>query len=104
MSKLKLYRDSDGAPRATGEDTTILAQFLESDIQDDLETCRELIEVLGGKPEVREHYDFVGNSHALSFDGDDVLLSCHAVEEDNETRLSRETVLEALQDWEALIT
>ncbi|HFD88149.1 MAG TPA: hypothetical protein ENJ35_10810 [Gammaproteobacteria bacterium] len=104
MSKLKLYRDSDDAPRAKGEDTTVLARFLESDIQDDVETCDELIHVLKDySPEQRKRYDFVGNSFALSFADNEVTLECHALEDANATRLSQETLLEALEEWKAFI-
>ena len=105
MSRLELYRDSDGAPRAKGEDTRPLAQFLESDIQDDIETCEELIAVADDPdPDIRADYDFVGNSFALSFDGEEVILVCHAVEDAEETRLRRSTVQEALHDWKDFIS
>ena len=101
---IDFYRDNDGAPRARGEDTRPLAQFLESDIQDDLETCDELVEILADPDtNARENYDFVGNSFAMSFDGDDVVLLCHALEDAEETRLRRATVLKALQAWKAFI-
>ena len=104
MTTIDFYRDGDGAPRAKGEDTRPLAQFLESDIQDDIETCDELIGILADPdPDSRRRYDFVGNSFAMSFDEDEVVLLCHALEESDETRLRRSTVLEALQDWKAFI-
>ncbi len=104
MNHLEFYRDADGAPRARGEDLQTLAQFLESDIQDDPETCSELIAVLeDDDPEVRADYDFVGNSFAVSFDGDDVVLLCHALEDADEVRLRRRTVLTALRDWKRFI-
>ncbi len=104
MMTIDFYRDNDGAPRARGEDTRPLAQFLESDIQDDIETCDELTEILTDKDATtRDNYDFVGNSFAMSFDGDDVLLLCHALEDAEETRLRRSTVLNALQAWKAFI-
>ena len=104
MISIQFYRDSDGAARASGEDTRPLAQFLESDIQEDIETCDELIAILADPdPEVRRHYDFVGNSFAMSFDEDEVVLLCHALEESDETRLRRRTVLAALQEWKAFI-
>lgn len=104
MMTIDFYRDDDGAPRARGEDTRPLAQFLESDIQDDVETSEELIGILAETdPTIRENYDFVGNSFALSFDGDDVVLLCHALEDAEENRLQRSTVLAALQAWKAFI-
>ncbi len=104
MNSLEFYRDADGAPRARGEDLRTLAQFLESDIQDDPETCDELIAVVAeADPELRADYDFVGNSFALSFEADEVVLLCHAYEDADEVRLRRDTVLSALRDWKAFI-
>lgn len=105
MNCIEYYRDEDGAPRARGENMAVLAQFLESDIQDDIETAKELLAVLNDDdPEDRENYDFVGNSFALSFAGEEVVLTCHALEDADEIHLRREMVRQSLQDWLAFIS
>ena len=68
MSKLRFYRDDDNAPRAVGNDTesSALAQLLESDIQDDAVTCRELLESIQQTAHTDEPLTHTGNSLTIT--------------------------------------
>ena len=99
MSKLKLFRDEDGAPCATGEDTTVLAQFLESDIQDDDTTARALLKMIKIAQQGEEPQAFCGNTFELTMDQNQATFLCHAMDEDTPTILKLKTVKTAVKEW-----
>lgn len=99
MSVLKLFRDNDGAPRATGEDTTVLAQFLESDIQDDTEAARDLLKLIKAARQGNDPQEFCGNGFDLSMGKRQATFHCHAMDDDTATTLKLKTVKRAVKDW-----
>ena len=99
MSTLKLFRYNTGAPRATGEDTTVLAQFLESDIQDDPDAARELLKRIKAARQGEDPQEFCGNSFDLSMDKRQATIHCHAMEDDTPTILKLKTVKKAVKNW-----
>ena len=98
MSQLKFFRDEDGAPRAIGEDTTTLAQFLESDIQDDTETARTLLKQIKAARQGAAQ-EFCGNGFHLTMDAKQATLQCHATDDAEPTMLRLKTVKKALKAW-----
>ncbi|MGV6857793.1 MAG: YacL family protein [bacterium] len=106
MSDIKFFRDDDKAPRAEADNPHLaaLAQFLESDIQDDPETCTDLITMINDhSASSEEALEVIGNSYSLTFDGDTVTLDCLACEEDDIFTLPTETVRDSLEKWLAFI-
>lgn len=108
MTPLKMYRDSDDAPRAEADadnpHAAALAQFLESDVQDDPELCGDLIATVEDLDMEEEPLEVVGNSYALVFDGETVALDCVADEEtDDIFTLSRDYVLQELKNWQTFL-
>ncbi len=102
MSDIKFYRDEDGAPRAEAENPHLsaLAQFLESDIQDDTEICEELVETVTELPgNSEEPLEVVGNSYSVTFDGETVTFDCLPCESDDIFTLPADTVRAELQRW-----
>lgn len=105
MSSLKMYRDADDSARAespTEEPSlSILAQFLESDIQDDPELCHDLIDTINEQEiDSEEQLEILGNSFSMLLVGDVIVFECVADEEDDGVySLSREVVLEELGEW-----
>ena len=109
MSSLRMYRDADGAARAESANDepllSILAQFLESDIQDDPELCHDLIDTIKEQPiDSEEQLEILGNSFSMLLVGDVIVFECVADEEDEDTySLSREVVLEELEAWKVFL-
>ncbi len=102
--KLEIYRDEAGDPRVQSEeDGSLLARFLESDIQGNPEHGREILraieEVEAGETEAWEE---TGNAHTL------ILSSVGAVieaefEDAPACRLSLAELWEAVADWVAFL-
>lgn len=109
MMSIKMFRDADGAARAEAETdnphAAALAQFLESDVQDDPELCSDLIATVEDLDSDDEQpLEVVGNSYALTFDGDTVALDCVVDEEtDDIFTLSRDYVLLELKNWQSFL-
>ena len=104
MTTLEFYRGDDGAPRAQGEDNSTLAQFLESDIQDDPDICAELLQrIKDYTSDQAQPLEFTGNSFNVSLSEAGVMFRCHASGESRITCLSVATVQRALQDWQKFI-
>ena len=109
MCELKFSRDEDGAACAQATDENLhmeaLAAFLESDIQDDPETCGELIEALKElDPKAEEAFEVVGNSYSVTFDGDTVTFDCLPCESDDLFMLPIKTVTDGLKAWQDFIS
>lgn len=108
MTPLKMYRDADEAPRAEADVANphagALAQFLESDVQDDPELCEDLIATIEELDLQDDPLEIVGNSYALIFDGETVALDCVADDEtDDIFTLSRDYVIEELKNWKEFL-
>lgn len=102
MSELSFYRDEDGVPkvRAENANSRVLGNFLESDIQDDIVTCRELVtRIDGGIGENDDAVEFTGNRHAVTFTGDTVIISSHIEGDDSSAMLEPRQVEIALKGW-----
>lgn len=105
MSSLKMFRDADGAARAESlEDTAqlaVLAQFFESDIQDDPEVCQDLIDTINEEPiDSEDPLEITGNAFSMLLIGNVIVFECIADEEDEEVySMPRDLVLEELKCW-----
>jgi len=104
---LRFFRTADGSPRASGdsESDRVLARFLESDIQDDPVTARELLTRLEAPIAEDGHADaFVGNAFALTRDGDTVTLAGHAEGNIESAMLDLESTKQAVSDWLSFVS
>lgn len=102
QQKLRFFRDREGAPRAEGFDpgTRVLALFLESDLQDDGGVCREILRRMAarsGEGTTREQ--FVGNSFAVTFGHDSVVLTGHPEGNLHNATLDPGQVETAVRGW-----
>lgn len=75
---LKLFFDSNGAPRARGPSSEkILMAFLEADVQGSDHICHDLMEDLTA---IEDNYadsrEFVGNAHSVVMTADGVTIEC----------------------------
>ncbi|WP_135080337.1 hypothetical protein [Terasakiella sp. SH-1] len=91
---MKLYRDENNDPRASaGEELAILADFLESDVQDDKEAAVELLQFLE-----RKHGERTANAYTVSFD--DKFVTITALEGgDQSQQISRNIFFQAVEAW-----
>ena len=101
MSKLRFYRDDDNAPRAVGNDTLsyALAQLLESDIQDDAVTCRELLQRIHGVVQADAPLVHTGNSFTLTVTPKTTTIRSISVENDKEVALDTDQFILTLKNW-----
>lgn len=101
MKNIRLYRDSEGAPRAEAGDPALegLAQFLESDIQDDRRTCIDLLGEIISIREGDKPLEFIGNSWILSYSQEFAALANHADDGADVIPLPAEIVAEAIREW-----
>jgi len=101
MSKLRFYRDDDNAPRAVGndEESRVLAQLLESDIQDDVITCRELLEDIRGAAQADAPLVHTGNSFMLTLTQEAATIRNLSLDSDKELTLDGNKVALALENW-----
>jgi len=101
MSKLRFYRDDDNAPRAVGndEESRVLAQLLESDIQDDVITCRELLEGIRGANQADAPLVHTGNSFMLTLTQEAATIRNLSLDSDKELTLDGNKVALALENW-----
>jgi hypothetical protein len=101
MSDFIFSRDEHGAPRARAKDSALadLATFLESDIQDDKQTCIDLLGEIISIEQDDEPLEFIGNGWILSYDKRFAAIACHAVEDGEVIALPPEKVALAVKDW-----
>jgi len=101
MSKLRFYRDDDHAPRAVGndEESIALAQLLESDIQDDAVTCRELLERIRGIAQADAPLVHTGNSFTITLTQESATICNLSLDSDKEFTLDSHKVEQALKNW-----
>ena len=101
MSKLRFYRDDDHAPRAVGNDaeSNALAQLLESDIQDDAVTCRELLERIHGATRSDIPIVHSGNSFTITLGQESATIGNLSPDSDKLFTLDSRTVEQALKNW-----
>lgn len=75
---LKLFFDSNGAPRARGPSSEkILMAFLEADVQGSDHICHDLMEDLTA---IEDNYadsrEFIGNAHSVVITSEGVTIEC----------------------------
>lgn len=101
MSKLRFYRDDDNAPRAVGndEESSVLAQLLESDIQDDAVICRELLERIRRVAQSDAPHVHTGNSFTITLTRETATIGNLSLENNKETTLDRDKVVLVLKNW-----
>ena len=101
MSKLRFYRDDDYAPRAVGndEESSLLAQLLESDIQDDAVTCRELLQRIRKIDQADAPLVHTGNSFTITLTQETATIGNLSLDSDKKITLERDKVVLALKNW-----
>ncbi len=101
MSKLRFYRDDDNAPRAVGndEESRVLAQLLESDIQDDAVTCRELLERIRGVAQADAPLVHTGNSFTITLTRKTATIGNLSLDNNKEVTLDNDKIVLALKNW-----
>lgn len=101
MSNLRFYRDDDNAPRAVGndEESSMLAQLLESDIQDDAVTCRELLERIRRIDQEDAPLVHTGNSFTITLTQKAATIGNLSLENDEKVTLERDKVELTLKNW-----
>lgn len=106
MSKLRFYRDEDKAPRALGndEESRVLARVLESDIQDDAVTCRELLQRIHGTTQADAPLVHTGNSFTISWTRQSATICNLPVDNDKKITLDTDTLVIALKNWLSFIS
>lgn len=101
---LEIYRDEAGDPRArSAPDRSLLARFLESDVQDNPEHGREILraieQVAAGETEVWEE---TGNAHTLVLSPEGAVIEAE-FEDAPPCRLSLDELREAVAAWVAFL-
>ncbi len=101
MNEIRFYHDAEGSPRAESDMPALasLAQFLESDIQDDRSTCIDLLGELMSMRKGASPFEFIGNSWVLSYSEEFAALANHADDDADAIPLQPETIKEALREW-----
>jgi len=101
MNDIRFYRDADGSPRAESQKPALasLAQFLESDIQDDRATCIDLLGEIMSMSKGARPFEFIGNSWILSYSEEFAALANHADDDGDAIPLPPETIAEAVREW-----
>jgi hypothetical protein len=101
MNDIRFYHDTDGSPRAESKIPALasLAQFLESDIQDDRSTCIDLLGELISMTRGSRPFEFIGNSWILSYSEEFAALANHADDDADAIPLEPETIREAVREW-----
>jgi len=91
---MKLYRDENNDPRAEAEgELAILADFLESDVQDDKEAAIELLQFLE-----RKRGERTANAYTVTFDDKSVTIT--ALEGEGESQqINRNIFFQAVEAW-----
>lgn len=102
--KLEIYRDEAGDPRARPvPDRPLLARFLESDVQDNPEHGREILEAI---EEVEagdaESWEETGNAHTLILSPGGAVIEAD-FEDAPPCRLSLDELREAVAAWVAFL-
>lgn len=101
MSKLRFYRDDDNAPRAadSDEENSVLARLLESDIQDDAVTCRELLERIRGLSQSDAPIVHTGNSFTITLTRNTAAIRNQSRGDNKKYTLDTSKVEQALESW-----
>lgn len=90
---MKFYRDEDKAPRAQADgDLSLLAGYLESDVQDDKEAGIELLQFLERKKGER-----VGDAYCICFEDKEVVIE--ELHGDQVARINRNIFFQAVEAW-----
>jgi len=98
---LHLYRDNDGEPRAqSSSPRELLGRFLESDVQESLHYCRELLAAIdrveGGELRLWQQ---TGNAHTLTLHPDSAVIEAEFGDSATPCHLSLSELRDALQEW-----
>jgi uncharacterized protein YacL (UPF0231 family) len=106
MNKLRFYRDQEHAPRAEGSDehSSQLARLLESDIQDDVVACRELLDNIHRLSRENDRISRTGNSFNITLTPRRTTLRNLSLETGENYILDTGRVERALQEWLNFIT
>ncbi len=103
---MQFHRDTEGAPIATDDnDQAILANFLQSDIQDDLIIGQEVLDMIKLINAGRlGNYEFSGNAHLLSINARQATITLADDEKTEAQTFPLETFRRAVNGWLAFLT
>lgn len=100
--KLDLHRDGQGLPRAGGE--SLLARFLESDVQGSVITAYDILGMLdrveSGETEL---WEGTGNAHTLTLTSEGALIQDELADDTEALHLPLAELREALNAWIGLL-
>jgi uncharacterized protein YacL (UPF0231 family) len=99
--KLEFHRDSDGAPRARVKGAgRVVANFLESDLQDSPESAREVLRAIDAVESGREpSWERTGNAHTLTLSPAGASIQDENAESSRPHPLSLAALREAVSGW-----
>ena len=99
--KLQFYRDDAGNARARGRGRgKLVAGFLESDLQDSLESAREILKAIDDVEAGRaDSWERTGNAHTLTLSPQGAAIQDEMDEEAEPYVLSLSEIREVVADW-----
>jgi uncharacterized protein YacL (UPF0231 family) len=99
--KLQFYRDDAGDARARGRGRgKLVAGFLESDLQDSLESAREILKAIDDVEAGRaDSWERTGNAHTLTLSPQGAAIQDEMDEEAEPYVLSLSEIREVVADW-----
>lgn len=96
---MKFYFEKDQTAIAEAEgEHEILANFLQSDIQQDEQLCTILLKKLNEN----NNYEMIGNSHEMTQQGETITIK--NLLDDKSARYKQTFVLDTLKEWEHFIS
>jgi uncharacterized protein YacL (UPF0231 family) len=99
--EMKFYRDGEGDPRCeSGAPGVLIGPFLTEDVQDSLNTCREILDKIEriANGEIGS-WRRVGNAHVLALSADEAVIESVAAPDERASRLSLEDFRHILESW-----
>lgn len=105
MTKVRLYRDEAGYPRAEAPaPCEALGWMLEQDVQGDLDWCRELLEIIGRvRGGALPEWSGTGNAHALDLAPGQARIETLWAEPPAVCELTLDDLEQAVRDWLAFL-
>ncbi len=103
--QLDCYWDTDGDPRARCAPAhTLLAHFLESDIQGSLELCQEILEAIRQIETGRlKNWEQTGNAHTVSLAATEACIEAEFNPKAQPCRIVLQEFKEALAGWQTFL-
>ena len=103
--QLDCYWDTDGDPRARCSPAqTLLAHFLESDIQGSLELCQDILHAITQiETGQLKNWEQTGNAHTLRLVATEACIEAEFDTKAQPCRMALQELREALEGWQAFL-